>query len=144
MKPAAMRNLNWAEVQAHVSDDLRRVHAAWQKFGPGTTRAVAERSGISLLTLRPRTTDLYQLGLVDCIGQAEGRKESVFEYVAPETAALGWERKRKALPVAASRRGASNAPRHRPGTLAWAASIMARARVTKGARGVDTAQLALL
>lgn len=64
MKPADLRNATWREVLQHLTEDLVRVHLAWQAHGPGTTRQIAQRSGISLLTLRPRTTDLCKLGLV--------------------------------------------------------------------------------
>lgn len=69
MKPIDLRNATWREVCAHLTEDLVRVHLAWQAYGPGTTRAVAQRSGISLLTFRPRTTDLYKLGLVALVDQ---------------------------------------------------------------------------
>ena len=68
MKPADFRNATWREVLTHLTEDIVRVHLAWQQHGPGTTREVAQRSGISLLTLRPRTTDLYKLGLVELDG----------------------------------------------------------------------------
>ena len=42
-----------------------RVYRAWQKFGPGTTREVASRSAIDILTFRPRTTELFELGFVE-------------------------------------------------------------------------------
>lgn len=64
MKPTDLRNATWRDVLTHLTDDLVRVHLAWQAHGPGTTREIAQKSGISLLTFRPRTTDLYKLGLV--------------------------------------------------------------------------------
>jgi hypothetical protein len=67
MKPTDLRNANWREVLTHVTEDMARVHNAWLQHGPGTTREVAELSHIPLLTLRPRTSELYALGLVDMI-----------------------------------------------------------------------------
>ncbi len=64
MKPTDLRNATWRDVLTHLTEDLVRVHLAWQAHGPGTTREIAQKSGISLLTLRPRTTDLYKLGMV--------------------------------------------------------------------------------
>ncbi len=69
MKPIDLRNATWRDVLTHLTEDLVRVHLAWQQHGPGTTREVAEKSRISLLTLRPRTTDLYKLGLVVLVEQ---------------------------------------------------------------------------
>ncbi len=90
MKPADLRNATWREVQEHLNDDLVRVHLAYVQFGPGTTRAVSERSGISLLTLRPRTTDLFQLGLVKLVAKATGN-EGVYAHVDYTTAGQKWD-----------------------------------------------------
>lgn len=76
MKPADYRNLTWREVLTHVQGDMLRVHDAWLRHGPGTTREVAQRAGISIFTFRPRTTDLYKLGLVEVVpsdAKGEGR-----------------------------------------------------------------------
>lgn len=88
MKPADLRNATWAEVQTHLGEDLLRVHAAYLEHGPGTTRQLSEKSGISLLTLRPRTTDLYQLGLVECTGRTGS--EGIYSHVPHATAAARW------------------------------------------------------
>lgn len=69
MKPTDYRNATWREVLTHLTEDLVRVHLAWQQHGPGTTREIAQKAGISLLTLRPRTTDLHKLGLVVLVDQ---------------------------------------------------------------------------
>ena len=64
MKPVDYRNATWAEIQRNLSGMKRRVYEAWLRHGPGTTADVAVKSGISILTFRPRTTDLFQMGLV--------------------------------------------------------------------------------
>jgi predicted transcriptional regulator len=64
MKPIDYRNDNFVDVQATINGRREEVLTAWQEHGPCTTEELAERSGISVLTLRPRTTDLYQLGFV--------------------------------------------------------------------------------
>lgn len=87
MKPADLRNATWREVLTHITEDMVRVHLAWQAFGPGTTREVAQRSGISLLTLRPRTTDLHKLGLVELVG-AE-KSEGIYRHVERAEAEAG-------------------------------------------------------
>lgn len=69
MRPIDLRNATWRDVCGHLTEDLVRVHLAWQAYGPGTTREIAQKSGISLLTFRPRTTDLYKLGLVVLVDQ---------------------------------------------------------------------------
>lgn len=129
MDPRDLRNLTWAEVQTHLGEDLKRVHAAWLAHGPGTTRAVAERAGISLLTLRPRTTDLRGFGLVECIGQSG--TEGVYAAVTAEVAERAWtERVRASVadPAATAQdleRQINTLPIK--DQVALAASIMARA-----------------
>jgi hypothetical protein len=91
VKPADLRNATWREVLTHLTEDMVRVHLAWQAYGPGTTREVARLSGIPLLTLRPRTTDLHKLGLVELTGAHKGRgtNEGVYSYVERDQAEAG-------------------------------------------------------
>jgi hypothetical protein len=65
MTPVDYRNATFAELQDRGLEGLRgHVLKAWQAHGPCTTEELAEKSGISILTLRPRTTELVQIGLV--------------------------------------------------------------------------------
>lgn len=43
------------------------VYEALLEHGPCTTRELARECGIDLLTVRPRMTDLVQLGFAECI-----------------------------------------------------------------------------
>ena len=91
MKPIDLRNATWLDVQAHITEDLVRVHLAYQAHGPGTTREIAQKSGISLFTFRPRTTDLYKLGLVVLVDTVAA--EGIYAY-RDRTAAeisLAWQ-----------------------------------------------------
>lgn len=108
MRPIDMRNLTWRTVLTHVTADMLRVHQAWLEQGPGTTRAVAQRAGISLLTFRPRTTDLYNLGLVALTGADGG--EGVYAFVSPAAAesSAAWRDR------ADFRRGKKDAPGREP------------------------------
>lgn len=97
-----IRNATWLDVQKRVSKDMVEVHEAWQTHGPCTTRELAERSGLSLLTLRPRTTDLYQIGLVACEGK-KGREGGVYKHVTHQTAAQTWQRRQLEISQKAQR-----------------------------------------
>jgi hypothetical protein len=138
--PIDIRNATWDEVLTHVSDDMLRVHRAWQEFGPGTTRQVAERAGISLLTLRPRTTELYQLGLVECVG--EEKANGIYEYrsEAQAEASKAWREDRKSH----RQRNGRGAPAGEPQftsmeqKVRWAASIMGQHARQKRRRVVPT------
>lgn len=45
-------------------------YAAWQAHGPGTCHHVSGKSDLPLLSLRPRTEELQQVGALVVIGQA--------------------------------------------------------------------------
>ncbi|MDD3885375.1 MAG: hypothetical protein PHI35_00705 [Victivallaceae bacterium] len=64
MKAIDYRNETFESLKNRINADRQRVLKAWRAYGPGTTAEVALRSAISILTFRPRTTELYQLGFV--------------------------------------------------------------------------------
>ena len=72
MKPIDYRNDTFADVQKRIDSGREAVLNAWRKHGPMTTGQLAAASGISILTLRPRTTELYQWGFVVLEGGAKG------------------------------------------------------------------------
>jgi len=125
IRPFELRNLTWREVEQHVTEDMRRVHAAWLEHGPCTTRVLAARSGISLLTLRPRTTDLYQIGLVECV--ARHGTEGIYEYRSHAHAeqAEAWREERVSnRQKTRATLGKLPAFRTREELVRWAASVM--------------------
>ena len=125
MKPIDLRNLTWRDIQSHITDDLWRVHTAWRDYGPGTTREIAERSGVSIFTLRPRTCDLVKLCLVVLADKRGG--EGVYSYVEPVAAAAAFDIRPAGAPLPAAMQGKS-VRQHRGRTamtVAQAAAIMA-------------------
>ena len=78
MKPVDFRNATWEHVQSHLSGLRQQVYTAYTHYGPGTTRAISLQSGISILTLRPRTTELVQLGFVEMLGGDERGREAIY------------------------------------------------------------------
>jgi len=64
MKPVDFRNANFAALRDGMARQRLRVYRAWQAHGPATTSELARESGISILSLRPRTTELLELGLL--------------------------------------------------------------------------------
>lgn len=73
MKPIDLRNATWTSLQTDIQGRLISAYQAWLAHGPGTTREVAGRAAWDILSLRPRTTDLYHAGLVELIGQRRGQ-----------------------------------------------------------------------
>lgn len=78
MKPIDFRNETFKQLEERLNPIRMAVYNAWLEHGPGTTRQVADRSGIDLLTLRPRTTELYQMGLVVPHEIQDQRPEGVY------------------------------------------------------------------
>ena len=90
MKSTDYRDHNYHNhILPNLAKSQRRTLLAWRDHGPGTTRQVAQRSGIDLLTLRPATTALCKLGLVELDAKAppvdrEGTYRAVSEVLAEE------------------------------------------------------------
>ena len=81
MKPIDFRNETWADVISRVDTMRRAVYRALQLHGACTTRELAAKSGIDLLNVRPRVTELYQLGLVELVNPDSRGGEGVYQAV---------------------------------------------------------------
>lgn len=92
MKPTDFRDMTFDGLQATLTGMRLRVYDAWMQHGPGTTAEVALKAEISLLTFRPRTTDLYQLGLVELARSQNQGHEGRYVAVTMEA----WKRRREA------------------------------------------------
>jgi DNA-binding Lrp family transcriptional regulator len=79
LNPETVRNLAWEEIQGCLSGIRERVYRALSAGGPQTTRDLAAATGDSLLTVRPRVTELVDLGLARCTGRQN--KEGVYQAV---------------------------------------------------------------
>jgi hypothetical protein len=65
MRPIDYRNETFEMVRDRgLICERLNVYHAFLHHGPGTTREIARRSGIDILNLRPRATELYQLGFL--------------------------------------------------------------------------------
>lgn len=64
LTPADFRNATFDSIRAGLHERRRVVYEAWLAHGPGTTRLVADRAGLDILSFRPRSTELFQMGLL--------------------------------------------------------------------------------
>lgn len=91
MKPVYFRNATFEDIKAQLSGRRMAVYAQLAEHGPCTTRELARRSGIDILAVRPRVTELVQLGFASCVPpvkpDAPG-KEGWYQ-AEPEAFALG-------------------------------------------------------
>jgi len=69
MQPAELRNLTWSHIQTRLVGLRQIVYEKLAARGPSTTRQLAAFAGLDLLTVRPRVTELCQLGLVEVDGR---------------------------------------------------------------------------
>ena len=107
MKPVDYRNETWEQIEGRVSGMRARVYDAWWRYGPCTTRELADRAGLDILEVRPRTTELVQLGLVDLAGEERGTEGRYRAMRRQEQLAIYEDRVR-----AAQRRRARARPGH--------------------------------
>ena len=100
MDPVDFRNATFADLQGRLTALRATVLDAWLKYGPGTTAELADKSGLSILLVRPRTTELTELGFVCLAGDKQGR-EGVYRARTPvEVVAWFAEQKRSSLTTA--------------------------------------------
>jgi hypothetical protein len=81
MKPIDYRNETWADVQTRLDGMLRATWEALAAHGPCTTRALAVASGMDILSVRPRVTDLCHMGMARLAAGTLHSKEGLYEAV---------------------------------------------------------------
>jgi hypothetical protein len=89
MKPVDIRDANWEALRQQLDGRVQEVYSAWLAHGPCTTRQLAAASGIDILNVRPRTTDLMGIGLVECVGRQAG--QGIYQARSNE-AWVAWQR----------------------------------------------------
>ena len=92
MKPIDLRNDCWADVMERLTRARLSVHAWLEIHGPCTCRELAENINQDLNSVAPRITELYELGMVDCIGKKG--KRGIYRAVAPDVARLVFEERK--------------------------------------------------
>jgi len=98
MKPIDYRNETWRDVESRFAESLRRqVYRALEQHGPCTTRQLAERSHFDILSVRPRVTELYQLGLAELANPEAGGGEGIYQTVPWFVARDRFEKTKKEL-----------------------------------------------
>lgn len=62
MDPIDYRNATFADIKARLVDLRLEVLGHLRRLGPCTTQELADKSGITVLTVRPRVNELVALG----------------------------------------------------------------------------------
>ena len=77
MNPIDLRNETWETLQTRITGLRLMILDAWRCHGRCTTRELADRAGLDILTVRPRTTELVEMGMVRCVDRVE--HEGIYE-----------------------------------------------------------------
>ena len=95
MKPVDYRNDSWSDLQARVAGLRLTVYEALLQHGPCTTRELARRSGVDILTVRPRVTELFQLGWVVVVDAAAVGHEGAYRALTEAEARQVFDQRRR-------------------------------------------------
>lgn len=99
MKAIDCRAETWENVLKRVGGIRIEVWHLLRDHGPCTTRVLALKSGtLSVLTVRPRITELCQLGMAKCVGRHKDlmTSEGVYEAIPMEMAEEAFNRRKSA------------------------------------------------
>lgn len=69
--PESVRDATWSRIRNRLTGLRQQTYEAFTKYGPCTTMDLASKSGISPFVVRPRTTELHALGLVEISGHTD-------------------------------------------------------------------------
>jgi predicted transcriptional regulator len=67
MKPINLSQSKFEDLQPLLSGLRKTVLKAFVDHGPATTREISRLSGLDILTVRPRATELYQIGAIELL-----------------------------------------------------------------------------
>jgi hypothetical protein len=84
MKPVDFRNATFADLRDRLAGQRALTLNAWRMHGPGTTQEVADRAGVPILSFRPRSTELFQLGFIRLADAQPAKGEGVYQVRTPD------------------------------------------------------------
>lgn len=95
MTPTDIRNMSWEEIRSRVHGDREQVWIRLHRFPGVTTRGLASHMNWDILRVRPRVTELVQLGLARIDGSI-GR-EGTYRALDWREARIAWEAGRRTV-----------------------------------------------
>jgi hypothetical protein len=93
VKPIDFRNATFRDLESQMSGDRMRAYEIWLRHPNCTTREAARLGGMDLLTFRPRTTDLCQLGFVVLSATQDAKGEGRYRALTWSEAAEAFEQR---------------------------------------------------
>jgi|GEM_PF-1977429 len=88
--------MNFQELQGQLFALRLSVWDALAHHGPCTTRELAHECGIDLLTVRPRVTELVQMGFAVCVNEGEQGREGIYRALTLAEAEAAFEARQAA------------------------------------------------
>jgi hypothetical protein len=85
LSPSEIRDSNWQQISGHMHGLRQVVYEALRMHGPCTTRQLAAKAGMDILSVRPRVTELAELGFAACSGRED--KEGIYRACTYQQAA---------------------------------------------------------
>jgi predicted ArsR family transcriptional regulator len=79
MNATDIRDMTFDEIRDELDGPRHRVWEWLFSHGPATTSAIAEGTGIGLLTVRPRVSELVAMGFAECTGRE--KREGVYRAI---------------------------------------------------------------
>ena len=98
MTPIDYRTATFDLIKDNLAGKRRLVYDALRTLGPQTTRDLAALARMDILTVRPRVTELIDLGLVELVpeetkGEGQRAKEGTYRALSMEEAMLEFNRR---------------------------------------------------
>ena len=82
MHTCDISKLTFDAVKASLTGRRLRVYDGFRIHGPCTTRELSDLIQLSILSVRPRATELLQLGLITCVGCSKTAPEGLYIAIA--------------------------------------------------------------
>jgi hypothetical protein len=87
MKPIDFSRMTYADIEDSLGETRMAIWNCMRKHGPMTTRQISETTGICILTVRPRVTELLCLNLAYLRDDVRHGHEGVYDALTIEEAA---------------------------------------------------------
>lgn len=79
MKTTDPRDITWQDIRGRMTGTREVIHAWLLSHGPATTESIALGTGIGLLTVRPRVSELCAWGFAEITGRV--KHEGVYQAI---------------------------------------------------------------
>ena len=94
MNPIDYRNATWEDIAGRLDRNREAVYNALLRHGPATTRDLARAMGWDILNVRPRVTELFQIGFAVLVQDEAHGREGIYRALEWTEARREFERRK--------------------------------------------------